>query len=173
MAYKFFQVCKQVHNITEKSNTMLEKLARDAVSVSSLQSKHTNFEHGLQTPGCARQPKSGFYVKWKVAKRVERWWTIFKSTLRKLTIAKKTYPLVQELLADAKEKLLNQSAGIITRWEQLQSIRARRGRRRGGARCARTALVESKTWSNFLINRHALFHLFTRKSVEWILYFCF
>lgn len=54
--HKFFHDCKDVHQrIIEKQNSMSDELGRDAVSVSSLLRKQTNFEHDLQTLGTAVQ----------------------------------------------------------------------------------------------------------------------
>ncbi|UYV71261.1 SPTBN1 [Cordylochernes scorpioides] len=54
--HKFFHDCKDVYSrIQEKLHSMSDELGRDAVSVSSMQRKHTNFEHDLHTLGAAVQ----------------------------------------------------------------------------------------------------------------------
>lgn len=54
--HKFFHDCKDVlGRISEKFNSMSDEFGRDAVSVSNLLRKHTNFEHDLQTLKAAVQ----------------------------------------------------------------------------------------------------------------------
>lgn len=91
---RFFHDCKDLlGRILEKQNSMSDELGRDAVSVSSLQRKHANFENDIQTLGTAVQQ-----------------------------IQEESSNLLSSYAGEKAEEITNREAEVVGAWQKLLSL---------------------------------------------------